>query len=364
MSVRPALAPRPGYERLRAYSPGVDTTCAIDLSDNTNLWGTSPAAERALREFSSARVTRYPSRYGDALKAAIASRLGVPAEMIVTGPGSDGVLDPAIRAFGMPGDTMALSEPTFVMAAPFGVMNGLSPVQVPLLQDYDVDADALLSAEARITYLCSPNNPTGRSIALETIRRVVDGAAGLVIVDEAYAEFAASDALQLVRESDRVLVTRTFSKAYGLAGLRVGYGIAAPEVIAAIEKARGPYAVGAPGEAAAVAALHEGQDWMMERVIEARAARSRLQDALGSLGLEPVPSDANFVFVPVCDAAAIARALAERGISVRAFTGLRAVSPALAASGGNALRITVAPPDMLDSAVAALADILREREAA
>lgn len=364
MITRAPLSPRPGYESLRAYSPGVDATCAIDLSDNTNLWGTSPAAERALREFASSRVSRYPSRYGDALKAAIASRLGVSPDMIVTGTGSDGVLDPALRAFGMPGDAMALSEPTFVMAAPFGVMNGLVPVQVPLLQDYDVDAGALLGVGARITYLCSPNNPTGRSIALETVRQIVDGAAGLVIIDEAYAEFAGADALQLVRESNRVLITRTFSKAHGLAGMRVGYGVAAPEVITAIEKARGPYTVGAPGEAAAVAAMREGGEWMMERVAEARAARVRLRDALIALGLEAVPSDANFVFVPVRGAAAIAHALAERGIAVRAFIGLPPVSPALAASGGDALRITVAPRDVLDPAVSALADILRGRPAA
>lgn len=361
---RPPLSPRPGYESLRAYSAGVDTTCDIDLSDNTNLWGTPPAADRALRECGSAQVSRYPSRYGGPLKSAIASRLGVSPEMVVTGTGSDGVLDPAIRAFGVPGDTMALSDPTFVMAAPFGVMNGLVPVQVPLREDYDVDAGALLAARAPITYLCSPNNPTGRSIALETIRQVVDGAAGLVIVDEAYAEFAGADALQVIHESDRVLITRTFSKAYGLAGVRVGYGIAAPAVIAAIEKARGPYTVGAPAEAAAVAAMREGQQWMAERVLEARAARTRLHDALAALGLEPVRSDANFVFVPVRRAAAIAQALAGRGIAVRAFTGLSPVSPALAASGGDALRITVAPRDVLEPAVAVLADVLRGRSAA
>lgn len=364
MTPHPPLAPRAGYESLRAYSPGVDSSCAIDLSDNTNLWGTSPAAEQALRELSLARVTRYPSRYGDALKAAIASRLGVSPDMVVTGPGSDGVLDPAIRAFSVPGDTMALSDPTFVMAAPFGVMNGLVPVQVPLLPDYDVDVEALLAAGARITYLCSPNNPTGRSIALESVRRIVEEAAGLVIVDEAYAEFAGADALQLVRESDRVLITRTFSKAYGLAGLRVGYGVAAPDVVTAIEKARGPYTVGSPGESAAVAAICDGQEWMIERVAEARTARSGLHRALAGLGLEPAPSDANFVFVPVRGAVAIAGALAKRGIAVRAFTGLRAVSPALAASGGDALRITVAPLNVLDSAVTALADILRARESA
>lgn len=364
MSTRQPLTPRAGYESLRVYAPGDERPCAIDLSDNTNLWGMPPAAAEALRRFPIEQATRYPSRYGSALKEVIAARHGVTPDMVITGPGSDGVLDAAIRAFAVPGARMALPDPTFVMAASFAVMNGVVPMPVPLLPSYDTDADAMLATGAELVYLCSPNNPTGRSLASETIRRVVAGARGLVIIDAAYADFADDDVSMLARESDRVLVTRTLSKAYGLAGLRVGYGIGHPHLVAAVEKARGPYTVGAHAEAAGIAALTDGQAWVDGRVADARESRHRLADALRALGLDPVPSDANFLFVPVARAPEIADALARTGIAVRAFRGLTRVSPGLEASGGNALRITVGPWGVMQAALDGLAAVLREDAAA
>lgn len=364
MSARLPLVPRPGYESLRAYSPGEERPCAIDLSDNTNLWGMPPAAAAALRDFPIDRATRYPSRYGEALKQVIAGRHGVSPEMVVTGPGSDGVLDAAIRAFAVPGARMALPEPTFVMAAPFAVMNGVTPVPVPLTPDYDADAEALLATDAELVYLCSPNNPTGRALRADTIERVIAGARGLVIIDEAYADFADGDAAALARRSDRVLLTRTLSKAFGLAGLRIGYGIAPADVVTAIEKARGPYAVSAHAEAAGIAALTEGSAWVAARVADARDSRTRLAAGLRALGLAPVESDANFLFVPAARASEIAESLAVAGIAVRAFRGLRAVSPALEASGGSALRITVGPAAVMDTLLESLAGIVGEGAAA
>lgn len=364
MSSRPPLTTRPGYESLRVYTPGEERPCAMDLSDNTNLWGMPPAAAEALRRFPVEQATRYPSRYGSALKEVIAARHGITPDMVITGPGSDGVLDAAIRAFAIPGARMALPDPTFVMAASFAVMNGVVPERVPLLPDYDADADALLATGAEITYLCSPNNPTGRSLAADTTRRVVAGARGLVIIDAAYADFADDDPATLAVESDRVLVTRTLSKAYGLAGLRVGYGIGHRDVIAAVEKARGPYTVGAHAEAAGIAALTDGREWVDARVADARESRQRLADGLRALGIEPGPSDANFLFVPLRRASETADALARLGIAVRAFRGLAPVSPALASSGGNALRITVGPWSMMQAALDGLAAILRGDAAA
>lgn len=357
MMPRGALEARPGYDRLQAYSPGGDPACAIDLSDNTNQWGMCPPATTALAEAAGRGVTRYPSRYGEALKDAIAARYSIDPSMVVTGAGSDGVLEPAIRAFGVPGDRMVLADPTFVMAGAFGVMNGLEPIAVPLGDDYGVDATRIVASQGRITYLCSPNNPTGGSIGRDALERVVAGAPGLVIIDEAYAEFAGHDALDLARTSDRVLVTRTFSKAYGLAGLRIGYGIGAPTIIAAVEKARGPYTVGALAECAAIAAMRDGQAWVHARVADALEARARLRDGLERLGLRPAPSDANFLFVPLSGSARVAQSLARRGIGVRAFVGLCPVSAALRQSGGEALRITVGPVEMMDALLAALGDI-------
>ena len=179
-----------------------------------------------------------------------------------------------------------------------------------------------------------------------------------MIIDEAYAEFAGADAMQLARESDRVLVTRTLSKAYGLAGLRVGYGIAAAPIVAALEKARGPYTIAAPSEAAAEAAIRDDEAWVRQRVLDALASRARLDAGLRELGLVPAPSDANFLFVPTADARRLADGLAQRGIAVRAFAGLRQMNDALAASDGNALRITVGPWELMQRVLDALSALL------
>lgn len=348
------LQPRDGYELLRTYSPGAEVPCRIDLSDNTNRWGMPPAAAAALRDLDPAALTRYPSPYGDSLKTAIAAYLGVDASNVVTGAGSDGVLEPAIRAFAQPGGRMVLADPTFVMAASFGRMNGLAPAAVPLLASYDIDVGTMLQAAGSVTYLCAPNNPTGTPVSRTALEEVAAGAPGLVIVDEAYADFASSNALAIACASDRVLVLRTLSKAFGLAGLRVGYGVGAPALVQAVEKARGPYTVSAAAERAALAALQDDVEWVNARVGDAVAAREWLADAVRGLGLEPIRSEANFIFVPVAGAMEVAGRMAAEGVKVRAFESLPLVSPALERTRGAGLRITVAPAAELEPAVDAL----------
>ena len=183
---------RASYRDIALYAPD-RAPCAIDLSDNTNCWGIPPAAERALRDAAPSTVTRYPNLYAAALKEALGAYLGVERGMLVTGCGSDDVLDSAIRAFAEPGDAIAYPDPSFAMIPIFARMNGLVPMPVPLTESLDADADAMLATGARIIYLCSPNNPTGGSLTRATIDRVVRDAPGVVIIDEAYAEFATAD---------------------------------------------------------------------------------------------------------------------------------------------------------------------------
>lgn len=344
---------RPTYRDLHVYA-GDERGCAIDLSDNTNQWGTSPAAVEALQRAARQSPARYPEAYADSLKTAIADYASVPPDFVTTGAGSDDVLDCVFRALAEPGDTVAFPDPSFVMVPVLARANGLHPVSVPLTPRYDADVPALMSTRGRLTYLCSPNNPTGASLSRASISGLVEQAeemGGIVIVDEAYAEFAASNVLDLVRRSDRVVVTRTLSKAFGLAGARVGYAIAAPSLIAEIEKARGPYKVGAAGIAAGTAALREGAAWTLGCVRQAVAARERLTRELAARGVAVVRSDANFVFAPLARAVDVAAAMRELGVAVRAFRGLPIVNDALAASAGEALRITVAPDDALDVAL-------------
>lgn len=350
-------APRASLAAISLYAP--DTTpCAIDLSDNTNLWGVPPAAARAIAETPADAASRYPKPYADGLAGALARYLDVDPGMIVTGCGSDDVIDMAMRAFGGPGARLAHIAPSFSMVSQFARLNGFEPHAVPLTNDLDADAERLLAARAAVTYLCSPNNPTGSLLRGSTLERVIAEANGVVIVDEAYAEFAGASVVDLVERSDRLLVTRTLSKAFGLAGLRVGYGVASPAIVAPLRKARGPYRVNVMAERAAAAAVCDDVPWVRARAADAAMVRDRLTTELRALGLDPLPSMANFVLAPLGRARDVARAMAANGVLVRVLEGLEPVTPSLAASGGAALRIGVAPWPRMAVALAALREAL------
>jgi histidinol-phosphate aminotransferase len=338
---------RATLRELSRYSPN-RAPCALDLSDNTNRWGVPPFAALALVELSVERVTRYPQVYTPELKAALAEYAGVRAEEIVVGCGSDDVLDSAIRAFAEPGDRITYPNPTFGMLGIWAQMNGLIAMPVPTPNPYAVDIDALLSTRARITYLCSPNNPTGLSLSRAEIERVVEHAAGVVILDEAYAEFAGDGWLAEAPRHPRLIVARTMSKAFGLAGVRIGYATAAASTIEHIEKARGPYMVSAAAERAALAALGNDLDWVREHIASARESRERFGKELAAIGIASFPSTANFVFVPVSDAAAVATRMRSAGVAVRPFPAVNGI--------GDGVRITVAPWPMMEAAITALRD--------
>jgi histidinol-phosphate aminotransferase len=338
------------YRDIPLYAPA-HAVCAVDLSENTNLFGMPPGAERALREAPATAVTQYPRLYAYELKPAIAAYAGVDPSQVVTGCGSDDVIDSALRALVEPGEKVAFPDPTFVMMPLFARMSGLVPVPVPLKPDFDIDADGLLAAGAKVIYLCSPNNPTGTVTSLAALQKVLEEARGVVILDEAYAEFAAVHHLPEVRGRKNLLVTRTLSKAFGLAGLRVGYGVGDPELVRSVEKARGPYKVNALAERAAAAALTHDVPWVRAHAEEVRVVRERLAAELRARGLEPLPSEANFCFVPLPGAPEVAARMRARGVKVRAFQGLTGI--------GDALRIGCGPWPLVQTALDALQEALR-----
>ncbi len=340
---------RASYRDISLYAPN-RAAAAIDLSDNTNLWGAPPAALRSISNAASECVTRYPALYAADLKRAIADYVGVSPDMIVTGCGSDDVLDSTIRAFGDPGDVVAYPDPSFAMVPIFARMNGLACAPIPLTDSNDADATGYVAANAAISYLCSPNNPTGTAFTRDAIERVVSSVDGIVIIDEAYAEFNSWNCLDLLERFPRVVITRTLSKAFGLAGLRVGYAVGDSGIIAEIEKSRGPYKVSSLAERAAIMALTEDGVWVEEHVREAVTNRGRLTGALTGIGLQPLPSDSNFVLVPVAKAVELDRGLRRRGIAVRPFTSLPRI--------GDALRISVGPWRMLEQCVDALGSLI------
>jgi histidinol-phosphate aminotransferase len=329
---------RSTYGRFTTYAPN-RIAAAIDLSDNTNQWGAPPAALEAITNVD---IARYPSTYAADLKQAVGDAWQSGNLSIVVGCGSDDVLDSAFRALAQPGERVAFSTPTFPMVPSFALMNELEPVPVPMTHGFVTDIDALVATEAAISYVCSPNNPTGTSITEAELRRLLDATAGAVVLDEAYVQFSdnAQGFVQLCSEYERLVVLRTFSKAYGLAGLRVGVGIGQPAVIGEVAKAIGPYKVSGVGAAAAIAALQpESASWVADRVNDVIVNRRQFVEALAERNIDVVPSEANFVFVRCPDAADVAAGFGDRGIAVRWFTNVPLF--------GDALRITIGPRESM-----------------
>ncbi|MEP6731413.1 MAG: histidinol-phosphate transaminase [bacterium] len=348
---------------LPLYAPD-PVVCAVDLSDNTNLWGAPPAALCAMREVPAEALSRYPTLYCEPLRDALLGYVGlagVDGIGVVTGCGSDDVLDSTMRAFGAEGDSIAFSAPTFTMIPMLARLNGLTPVAIPFADDFDLDAERLVDAGAKITYLCAPNNPTATPVSRAAVEYVVANAHGMVLIDEAYAEFAPDVFADLLARNEHVIIARTFSKAFGLAGLRFGYGVGAHGVVRLIERARGPYKVNALAERAVRAALDDTADglgWVREHAALAIANRARLMTEIQQLGLTALPSAANFIMVPTPDAAKIYRAMCARGVLVRAFTTMPRDVPVLSASNGAALRIGVGPWEMMETMLGALREVI------
>lgn len=361
-SVLESLA-RDDVRALPLYAPDAIAN-GVDLSDSVNAWGAPPAALRAVAESGSELVSRYPSARSEVLAPALLGYLGLAETAgvrVVTGCGSDDVLDATMRAFGASGDRIAFSTPTFSMIPLFARLNGLVPVPVPFMDGFDIDAERLVAASAKLTYLCAPNNPTGTPISRERVEFVASRASGIVLLDEAYAEFAPESFADLVGRHDRLLVVRTFSKAFGLAGLRVGYAAGAATVVNMVERARGPYKVSVPGERAASAALMDGNDalgWVREHAALAVEIRERVARVLRDLGLSPLPSAANFLCIPTPDAAVLSARLRERGVLVRCFAGLPREPRALAEANGSALRVAVGPWSLMQRFLDTLREVL------
>lgn len=346
--------PRDAYQPLTRYAPD-RRPVEVDLSDNTNRWGTHPAALRVLREAPVEDFVRYPSVYADGLRTAIARRFGISEESVTTGCGSDDLLDSTLRAAGEPGEGVTYQPPTFSMVEIFARMNGMVPTPVGSGARKLVEPEALLDGGPAVVYVCRPNNPTGEVQPREWVERLL-AAAGpkgpIVLLDEAYSDFADDDFLEPAARSTRLLVVRTLSKAYGLAGLRVGFAVGPRDVIAEVEKSRGPYKVSRPAERAATAAIADEEGWVPRIVGFVRAERARVTKELEARGLRPFPSSANFVLVPVDAAGSMTTALRERGVAVRPFPDLPGI--------GDTVRVSIGPREEMDRFLAALDETLGE----
>ncbi|HJO03677.1 MAG TPA: histidinol dehydrogenase [Acidobacteriota bacterium] len=353
----PAPQARPNIRRLPLYAPG-RRDAEVELSDNTNLFGLAPAVRAGLAELDDEALLRYPSVYGVGLKHALEQALGVGEECIATGCGSDDLLDAALRAFVEPGGALAHSEPTFSMIGAFADVNDLRRLPVAAAADLHPDLDALAAKQAAATYLCRPENPAGVLNDQEATQRLASRLDGVVLLDEAYIDFASEPSLAAWAAASRnAVVFRTFSKIAGMAGLRAGYAVGSAPVIAEIERARGPYKLNGLAERLAARTLREDVDWRRDIVDRVARRRAALSAELEKRGVRVWPSSANFVLAGVPaglgGAAVLEAALRVRGVGVRPF-------PALPV--GDCVRITVGPDALMQRLLAALDAVLGEVE--
>lgn len=349
--------PRPAYGPLTRYAPD-RRPIEVDLSDNTSRFGAHPAVLRALRSATDEDVTRYPAVYADALRSAVAERYGIAAENVTTGCGSDDLLDSAFRAAGEPGERITFPTPTFSMVEIFARMNGMVPRAVPSMAadgSGALEPEALLDPTPALVYLCRPNNPTGGSVPRAWVEALLEGAGPtgpIVLLDEAYADFADDDFLHVATASRRLLVVRTLSKAFGMAGLRVGFAVGPADLILEVEKSRGPYKVTRLSERAAIAALRDEEGWVPKVVAEVRSERARLVSELQRRGLSPLPSLANFVLLPLGarSSSDVTAALRAQGVAVRPFPNVPGF--------GDTIRVSIGPARETDRFLDALGQVL------
>jgi histidinol-phosphate aminotransferase len=344
---------RPEIRRLSRYAvPKADGMVKLDAMENPYAL---PALVRARLDAALDRVAvnRYPDGPADAPRAALRRALALPGGLeLLLGNGSDELIQIVATALARPGATMLAPEPSFVMYARSALLAGMRFVGVPLGGDFSLDRPAMLAAIERerpaVVFIAYPNNPTGNLFGRDDVEAVLDAAPGLVVVDEAYYAFAEASFLAEVACRPNLLLLRTLSKV-GMAGMRLGYAIAAPEWIAELDKVRAPYNVNAFTQAAAVELLTD-TDWIAEQARAIRTERSRLEAALARLpAVKVFPTQTNFVLARVRDANAAFAALEERGILVK---NLHGGHPLLA----DCLRITVGTPEENDALVAAFAE--------
>jgi histidinol-phosphate aminotransferase len=370
----PAGLVRPGLAAVEPYVPGrpaddvrreLGIESVVKLASNEGPFPPMPGAQEAIRACAEG-VRVYPDPGAWGLRDALANRYRLSPDMVLPGNGVDSLIKLLCLATLDPGDELAMAWPSFLSWRQGALIQGAEWRAAGLGPDGAYDLEALLALvgpRTKLVVVVSPNNPTGAAVGRDELTAFLDRlpAHVLPVLDEAYFEYlppGSHDGAELVAAGRPMAVMRTFSKAYGLAGLRVGYMLAPAALITALGRVRNAFDVSAPAQAAALASLAEGAEHLPERIALNDSERARVADGLRALGLEPLPSTANFVFFDAGDPArarALAGALLARGVIVR---------PAGPFGAPSGIRITIGWPGENDRLLAALADALAEAPAA
>jgi histidinol-phosphate aminotransferase len=311
---------------------------SVKLASNENPIGPSPKAVDALKK-GIADLNRYPDGSGYYLKKALSKALSVSEEELILGNGSNELLNIAARTFLRDGDEAVMAVPSFVVYSMAVQSVGAKPVQIPLknhVHDLAAMADAITD-NTRMIFISNPNNPTGTINRKDEFDRMMERVSEdiLVIVDEAYYEYVSdphyADSMKYLRTEKNILILRTFSKIYGLAGLRLGYGIAKKEILFEMNRLREPFNTNSLAQKAAIGALEDGEHVAASRAAN-EAGKRYLYDELGSMGIEYVPTETNFIYIPVEDSMKLYDGLLRRGVIIRPM-------------GPKAIRVTIGLPE-------------------
>lgn len=352
---------RPSAAALEPYDPAF-SPARINLSANENTFGLPEGVRSRVAEALAGAVTnRYPKPLSDELRAEIAAWHGVAPERVIVGNGGDELLFNLFLALGGRGRRLVTCPPTFTVYKLYAELVETEVVEVardPETFEVDVDALADAASTATLTIACSPNNPTGTLFSPADVRRICEATPGIVLVDEAYIEFAreGASAEPLLDECPNLAVLRTFSKAFGLAGARVGYLIGPEELASALAAVRQPYSVNVFSQAAALEVCR-ARDEFVETIEKIRAERERLATALAGLpGVRVWPSDANFLLVRLPGAQKVRERLRdEHSILVRDLSA--------APDTRDCLRISVGTKEENDIVIEAMSILIREGDA-
>ncbi len=359
---------RTALDAVDPYEPGrpieavrLDTGIqeVVKLASNEGPFPPTPGAQQAIAD-AAAGLRLYPDPGCWALRDAIERRTFVPAEWILPGNGVDSLIKLMCLATIDPGDQVVMGWPSFISWRQGTLMMGGEPVLVPLAPNGAYDLDGVLAAigpRTKLVVIVSPNNPTGAAVTPEDLEAFLDRVPGhvLTVLDEAYFEFlpkGSHNGAELLRSGRPIAVTRTFSKVYGLAGLRVGYLMADTGLLGALARVRNVFDVSTVAQVAAIATLAEADDHLPERLALNLAERGRVDAALRGLGLSPPPSDANFLLVDLGSAeraSAAFEGLIKRGVIVRPTRGFGAPT---------AIRVTIGWPYENDRFLHVFADVL------
>ncbi|VVB90790.1 Aromatic-amino-acid aminotransferase 2 [uncultured archaeon] len=356
---------RPTVKDIEAYVPGksieeiagkygLDPAGIIKLGSNENPLGPSPLADEAVRE-KAERVHLYPTSHASGLRSAISGFTGYPVDnIVVSGSGMDGIFDTMMRLFMSQGAETIIPIPTFSYYEISTLANGGKPVFVERAPDFNIDIEDILNKvndSTKIIFLCSPNNPSGNVIPEEDVRKILESVDALVFIDEAYADFAGKSLNGLVREYDNLIIGHTFSKVFGLAGMRLGYALVPGWILKEYMKVMTPFSVDVLSLAAGIAALSDKEH--LKRSIETvKNGRIQLIRGLGSL-CKVYPSEANFILIDVSARTAkeVSESLLKKGIIVRDCTSFRG-------AGKSLIRISVGTEEQNSRVIEALRSIL------